>query len=97
MKLENLMTQIIASITDFWVILLKGVVFKDRVMRLVNENKIILDDEKASSNQISITFGSLDPIQMYISENHEEKPVEQDVDIDGDEGWIFVTRRRRNK
>ena len=66
-------------------------------MRLVNENKIILDDEKASSNQISITFGSLDPIQMYICEKHEEKPVEQDVDIDGDEDWILVTRRRRNK
>ena len=24
-------------------------------------------------------------------------PVEQDVDIDGDEGWILVTRQRRNK
>ena len=42
-------------------------------------------------------FGSLDPIQMYISEKHEEKPVEQDVDIDGDQGWIHVTSRRRNK
>ena len=60
-------------------------------MRLVNKNKIILDDKKASSNQISITFGSLDPIQVYISEKHEEKPVEQDIDIDGDEGWILVT------
>ena len=28
----------------------KCFVFKDRVMRLANENKIILDDEKASSN-----------------------------------------------
>ena len=28
----------------------KCFVFKDRVMRLVNENKIILDDEKDSSN-----------------------------------------------
>ena len=54
----------------------KCFVFKDRVMWLANENKIILDDEKASSNQISITFGSLDPIQMYISEKHEERPVE---------------------
>ena len=71
--------------------------FKDRVMRLVNENKIILDDEKASSNQISIKFGSLDPIQMYISKKHEEEPVDQNVDIDDDEGWILVTRRRRNK
>ena len=42
----------------------KCFVFKDRVMRLANENKIILDDEKASSNQISVMFGSLDPIQM---------------------------------
>ncbi|KAH0686458.1 hypothetical protein KY284_017011 [Solanum tuberosum] len=40
----------------------KCFVFKDRVMRLVNEKKIVLDDEKASSNQISITFGSLDPV-----------------------------------
>ena len=81
MKLEKLMTQIIASITDLWVIPLKNVVFKDRVVRLVNKNKIILDDEKASSNQTSITFGSLDPIQIYISEKHEEEPVDQDVDI----------------
>ena len=66
-------------------------------MRLVNENKIILDDEKASSNHTSITFRSLDPVQIYISEKHEEEPVDQDVDIDGDEGWILVTRRRRNK
>ena len=75
----------------------KCFVFKDRVMRLANENKIILDDQKASSNHTSITFGSLDPVQIYISEKHEEEPVDQDVDIDGDEGWIFVTRRRRNK
>ncbi|XP_015072668.1 uncharacterized protein LOC107016840 [Solanum pennellii] len=75
----------------------KCFVFKDRVMRLANENKIILDDEKASSNHTSITFGSLDAIQIYIFEKHEEEPVDQDVDIDGDEGWILVTRRRRNK
>ncbi|KAH0651623.1 hypothetical protein KY285_031754 [Solanum tuberosum] len=62
--------------------------------------KIVIDDEKAGSNQISITFGSLDPIQIYISEKHEEELLEQDKsqdDIDGDEGWILVTRRRRNK
>ena len=70
----------------------KCFVFKDRVMRLANENKIILDDEKASSNHTSITFGSLDPVQIYILEKHEEEPVDQDVDIDGDEGWILVTR-----
>ena len=46
---------------------------------------------------ISIIFGSLDPVQIYISEKHEEEQVDQDVDIDGDEGWILVTRRRRNK
>ena len=48
----------------------KYFVFKDRVMWLVREEKIVLDDEKASSNQISITFDSLDPIQICISEKH---------------------------
>ena len=54
----------------------KCFVFKDRVMRLANENKIILDDEKASSNHTSITFGSLDPVQIYTYETHKEEPVE---------------------
>ena len=75
----------------------KCVVFKRIVMQLANENKIILDDQKSSSNQTSITFGSLDPVQIYISKKHEVEPVNQDVDIDGEEGWILVTRRRRNK
>ena len=65
-------------------------------MRFVNKKKIVFDDEKASSNHTSITFGSLDPVQIYISEKHEEEPVDQDVDIDDNEGWILVTRRRRN-
>ncbi|KAH0644629.1 hypothetical protein KY284_032513 [Solanum tuberosum] len=78
----------------------KCFVFKDRVMRLVREKKIILDDEKASSNQISITICSLVPVQICIAEKHEEESLELEksqVDIDGDEGWILVTRRRRNK
>ncbi|KAH0642361.1 hypothetical protein KY290_033954 [Solanum tuberosum] len=78
----------------------KYFVFKDRVIRLVKEKKIVLDDEKASSNKISITFGSLDPIQIHIAEKHEEESLELDksqVDIDCDKGWILVTRRRRNK
>lgn len=58
---------------------------------LVNENKIVLDDEKDSSKQISITFGSLDLVKIYIYENQEEESVDQDVDIDGNEGWILVT------
>ncbi|XP_015170846.1 uncharacterized protein [Solanum tuberosum] len=56
----------------------KCFVFKDRVMRLVREKKIVLDDEKASSNQISITFGSLDPIQIHITKKHEEESLELD-------------------
>ncbi|KAH0716267.1 hypothetical protein KY284_009172 [Solanum tuberosum] len=61
----------------------KCFIFKDRMMRLVNEKKIVLDDEKASSNQFSITFGSLDPAQIYISEKYEEESLEQEVDIEG--------------
>ena len=75
----------------------KCFVFNDRVMRLVNENKIVLNNEKTSSNHISITFDSLDPVQIYISEKHEEETIDQEVDIDGDEGWILVTRKRHNK
>uniref|UniRef100_M1DUZ4 Uncharacterized protein n=1 Tax=Solanum tuberosum TaxID=4113 RepID=M1DUZ4_SOLTU len=66
-------------------------------MRLVNGKKIVLDDEKTSYNQISIMFGSLDTVQIYISKKHEEESLEQQVDIDGNKGWILVTRRRRNK
>ncbi|KAK4721412.1 hypothetical protein R3W88_011645 [Solanum pinnatisectum] len=78
----------------------KCFIVKDRVMWLVNENKIVLDDEKASSNQISITFGSLDPIQIYISKKHEEELLEQDksqINIDGDEGWILVAKMQQVK
>ncbi|KAH0707692.1 hypothetical protein KY285_010577 [Solanum tuberosum] len=32
---------------------------------ILREKKIVLDDEKASSKQISITFGSLDPVQIW--------------------------------
>uniref|UniRef100_M0ZYK5 Retrotransposon gag protein n=1 Tax=Solanum tuberosum TaxID=4113 RepID=M0ZYK5_SOLTU len=73
----------------------KSFVLKYRVMLLVREKKIVLDDEKVGSNQISITFGSFDPIQICISEKHEEESLEQDksqVDIDGHEGWIHGTR-----
>ncbi|KAH0712140.1 hypothetical protein KY289_008099 [Solanum tuberosum] len=42
-------------------------------------------------------FGSLDTVQIYISKKHEEESLEQQVDIDGNKGWILVTRRRRNK
>lgn len=66
-------------------------------MQLVSEKKIVLDDEKASANPIYITFGSLDQVQIYIFENHEEESLDQEVDIDGDEGWILVTRQRCNK
>ncbi|KAH0707412.1 hypothetical protein KY290_011967 [Solanum tuberosum] len=63
----------------------KYFVFKDKVIQLVNEKKIVLDVEKASSNQIYITFGSLDPVHIYISEKHEEESFEQEVDVNGDE------------
>lgn len=73
----------------------KSFVLKYRVMLLVREKKIVLDDEKAGFNQISITFSSFDPIQICISEKHEEESLEQDksqVDRDGHESWIHVTR-----
>ena len=66
---------------------------------MVREKKIVLDDEKASSNQIFVTFGSLDLVQICVSEKHKIDSLEKEqsqVDTDVDEGWILVTRRRRN-
>lgn len=74
-------------------------VFKDRMMRLVREKKIILDDDKASYNQISVTFDSLDPVQICVCEKHERDSMEKEkcqADIDVDEGLIVVTKRRHN-
>ncbi|XP_055830887.1 uncharacterized protein LOC129899915 [Solanum dulcamara] len=67
----------------------KYFVFKDKVMRLTNEKKIVFDDEKASSNQISIIISSLDPVQICISEKHKEESLEKDksqVDVDDKKG-----------
>lgn len=66
-------------------------------MRLVNEKKIVIYDENASSNNISFKFRSLDPVQISVFENHKEESLKQEVGIDSDEGWILVTRWRRNK
>ena len=68
-------------------------------MRLVREKKIILDDDKASYNQISVTFDSLDPVQICVCEKHERDSMEKEkcqADIDVDEGLIVVTKRRHN-
>lgn len=74
----------------------KCFVFRDRVMQFVREKKIFLDDEKSSSNQIYVIFGSLNPIEICISEKNEgdslEKENSQDY-IDVDEGLILVTMR----
>ena len=40
----------------------KCFIFKEKIMDLAREGKILLEDEKESSNQVSVTFGSLDPI-----------------------------------
>lgn len=53
--------------------------------------------DKASNNHISITFGSLDSVLIYIIEKNEEESLDNEVDIDRNEGWILLTWRRRNK
>jgi len=55
----------------------KCFVFKDRVMRLITEKKIVLSDKKTISIEISITLGSLNLVPICISEKHEEYSVEQ--------------------
>lgn len=69
-------------------------------MCLVKKIKIVLDDDNSSSNQISITFDSLNKIQIYMSGKYKKELFElhksQD-EIDYGEGWISVTRRRHEK
>ena len=62
--------------------------FKDKVMQLENKKKIFLADEMVSSHQISITFGSLEPVQICVKE-HNKKILEPGrflVDKGDDEG-----------
>ncbi|XP_070010656.1 uncharacterized protein [Nicotiana sylvestris] len=42
----------------------KCFIFKEKVMDLATEGKILPEDEKESSNQVYVTFGSLDPIVL---------------------------------
>ncbi|XP_070032500.1 uncharacterized protein [Nicotiana tomentosiformis] len=50
----------------------KCFIFKEKIMDLAAEGKILLGDEKESSNQVSVTFGSLDPIILFnFAEVHE--------------------------
>ena len=77
----------------------KCFVFKDKVMQLAKEKKIFFDDETVSSHKISITFGSLDPVQICVEE-HNEKILEPDrssIDEGNDEGWTLVIRHRHKK
>ncbi|XP_070049155.1 uncharacterized protein [Nicotiana tomentosiformis] len=71
-------------------------------MDLVRERKIVFEDEKASANQVSITFGafSLD-VLCSLKEIKDEKLLENNkVEVDhhdNDEGWTLVTHCRRHK
>ncbi|XP_070039293.1 uncharacterized protein [Nicotiana tomentosiformis] len=76
--------------------------FKDKVMDLAREKKIVLEDEKASTNQVSITFGSfrLDKLYGFKESKDEELPENDKAEVnqpDNDEGWILVTRRRHHR
>lgn len=76
----------------------KCFVFKDKVMQLAREEKIVLDDKTTSSNKISITFGSLNLIQIYTSEKEQSlEPNKIQTNRDDDESWILMTRWRCNK
>ncbi|XP_070029780.1 uncharacterized protein [Nicotiana sylvestris] len=71
-------------------------------MDLAREKKIVLEDEKASSNHVSITFGSFSPDDLYgFKESKDEELLESDKDEvnqpDDDEGWTLVTRCRHHK
>ncbi|XP_070039747.1 uncharacterized protein [Nicotiana tomentosiformis] len=71
--------------------------FKDKVMDLACEKKIVLEYEKASANHVSITFGSFSPDEFcsFKESKYEEllenNKVEHDQ-YDDDEGWTLIFR-----
>lgn len=77
-------------------------VFKDKVMDLAREKKIVLEDEKASINQVSSTFGSFSPDELCsFKESKDEELLEnnkvEDDQPEDDEGWTLVTHHRHHR
>ncbi|XP_070026125.1 uncharacterized protein [Nicotiana sylvestris] len=62
----------------------KCFVFKDKVMDLTSEKKIMLEDEKASANQVFIIFGSFSSDELYsFKESKDEELLENNIVEDG--------------
>ncbi|XP_070040997.1 uncharacterized protein [Nicotiana tomentosiformis] len=66
-------------------------------MYLAREKKIVLEDEKASANQVSITFGSFSPDELYdFKESKDGELLETNkVEVnqpDDDQGWMLISR-----
>ena len=70
------MIQNVANITYWLATLSRNVVFKDKIVDLVCEGKIELEDEKLSSNQVSIAS---DIPNMVMNCNFVEGNNEQDI------------------
>lgn len=64
-------------------------------MQLKNEKKIFFDYKMASSHQISITFGSLDHVQIWVEDNNKELLEHDKSSVD--EGWTLMTSQRLKK
>ncbi|XP_070013905.1 uncharacterized protein [Nicotiana sylvestris] len=80
----------------------KCFVFNDKVIDLAREKKIVLEDEKASANQVSITFGSFSPDELCgFKKSKDEELLENDKakvnQPDYDKGWTLMTHRRHHK
>ena len=88
----------------------KCFVFKDKVMELASQGKILLEEDKVTTNQISIEFGTMDPVMINVPKEDDLQVVSpikldegtdecfssQEVkDEDLDGPWIVVCRRKR--
>nr|XP_027067664.1 uncharacterized protein LOC113693306 [Coffea arabica] len=85
--------------------LTKCFVFKDKIMELARQGKILLEEDKALANQTTIMFGSVCcPIEVLPTSSSAlsvqtefEKSSIEDVVEDDNEGWTLVTRKRTCK
>ncbi|GAA0158715.1 hypothetical protein LIER_15664 [Lithospermum erythrorhizon] len=86
----------------------KFFVFKDKVLELTNEEMIILEEDNVASNQISIEFGTLDPVLISFSKEDDPKISKKDHIVSEnsfssrceydhqEERWTLVSREKRH-
>ena len=84
--------------------LTKCFVFKDKIMDLTRQDKILLEEDKVSANQTTIIFDSLYcPVGVLLSQfiwrniSFANEGIERSISQDDNKGWTLVIQRKNHK